>query len=1041
MKNKCEILLLILLVISLSHSFWVKWSYSEVRSLDWMTFGSSGAIIDLGNDVNTVGSEPDSCMEIVIGSDEYYNYFPEIMDSARGIWRCLDAYGNLEWAINTKADESRCSPAIADFYGDSLLDIIGGTTSGWNLEAFDRLGNFLWYFPNPLQQDGTYMWHSSPAVADLIPSIAGLEIVIGNNSCYSMFCFQADPTDSVDEGITYTVPILGCFLGYTSPGGTDGTDWDVLWVYEADGPVISTPAVGDMDGDGDLDVLFGDGYKGTYSSEHNPGGNLYCLDGPTGTLRWKITTTTYPEVVDASPALHDFDDDGDLEVIIGTGDGNIYFIDGDENSTGVIEPFEMTTFNMNSEIHSSAVIADVDGDGSYEIIVGANSGAIACLSYSPPTTVSLKWIDTLDGAIVSSPAVAGNMHDPAPWPFFCQNNMRSNFYPPTDTALFVFVSTLNGKIYKISGINGELTDSIRLGFHIHTSPVIADIDYDCEYELIITVMIPSGDSIYCLGTDIYRKDCLDCREVIVNTICPPETETIISSCEEQTVSFAITDTTRWDTLDVEQMSAGITIHHLDGSEKTIFLNSDSIGFNTRIATIDSLILEIKHPWEHRDSITIWTDMIVSAKECTTYPANQVSFLVDLEPPILIPSPSMPPIGGNGPAIMEIEFELVDTPAGVAYDSTRMSVLAFHIDTTMDYYLVEDSTHMSCIFHPNDSVIISIHTCDSIIDYGCSCPPNCTTYSYWFRITGTGPEAEIIIPQPYTISACIDQQIWIHLTDPEGIDSTSIVLVVNRDTFTTFDEEVYYKLDTLYFSPPVGYWRNHDTVIVSLIAANDIYGSELQRPLSWIFYTDFVPPIAFLIAPPESIVVFDREQEIEINLIDQLSGVNLDSLKLYVLGRNFYWDDLDISGSHITLHSREKGLLFSPGDSINVDLFCCDSPDTCGPNCILYNWIFFIAPPSECQRMPNPFSPNYDNINDYVYFTFPNIFFEEATIYIYNLHNIKINEIHVPSGEIAKECARWSGLDTDGNPMPQGLYIYLIETSGEIVCEGTVTIAR
>ncbi len=98
---------------------------------------------------------------------------------------------------------------------------------------------------------------------------------------------------------------------------------------------------------------------------------------------------------------------------------------------------------------------------------------------------------------------------------------------------------------------------------------------------------------------------------------------------------------------------------------------------------------------------------------------------------------------------------------------------------------------------------------------------------------------------------------------------------------------------------------------------------------------------------------------------------------------------------------------------------------------LYNCIFF----------PNPFTPNSDGMNDYVQFDFMSLSFLPANIYIYDVHSVLVRQISVPAGADAKRSARWDGLDNNGKPLPQGLYIYVIEVDGEIVCKGTVTIAR
>jgi len=95
----------------------------------------------------------------------------------------------------------------------------------------------------------------------------------------------------------------------------------------------------------------------------------------------------------------------------------------------------------------------------------------------------------------------------------------------------------------------------------------------------------------------------------------------------------------------------------------------------------------------------------------------------------------------------------------------------------------------------------------------------------------------------------------------------------------------------------------------------------------------------------------------------------------------------------------------------------------------------------CARMPNPFTPNGDGINDFAQFTYPNIYTKESKIYIFDLWGVEVKRLLVLPEEDAKIHSRWYGRDINDNPLPQGLYIYVIEVDGEVICEGTVTIAR
>lgn len=450
-----------------------EWRYDMQSLYTTLLFGSSSAIADLG--VNDVGGEPDCDLEIIIGSDEYANYYPELGGAyAQGIWRVLDSQGNLEWAKDTGTDESRSSPNVADINADGYLEIVGGTTSGWNVEAMDRYGNFLWTFPWPPQQGGPFVWHSSPAVADVDPSISGLEVFIGNNAYNSVWALDGDNTDGVDDGITATDAWIY--------GGTEGIDWDVLWKFETD-YVYSSPALGDVDNDGDIEVVIGDG-----------GGNVYVLDGKTGVLEWSYSTGG---AVHASAAIANLDGDPYLEIVIGSGDGNIYCLEWN-GTTGSVE----WTYSTGSPVYSSAAIGDIDGDSALEIVDASTNGDIYALSASG----SMEWTYSTGSSTVSSPALADRssvMSYDRDWPMFRHDPMRTGLYGPSPCSqgLDVYIGADDGYLYLIEGgggggAGGTLIDRFLTYGRLYTSPSVADIDGDSRSEIVFYDAEPGHDGHY-----------------------------------------------------------------------------------------------------------------------------------------------------------------------------------------------------------------------------------------------------------------------------------------------------------------------------------------------------------------------------------------------------------------------------------------------------------------------------------------------------------------------------------------------------------------
>jgi len=463
-----------------------EWRYPMFYHYEWGWFGSSPAIADLGPDVNIIGTEPDSDLEIITGSDEWAHYYWELGQDAYGIWRCLDSRGNLEWAQNTKTDEARSSPASIDIAGDGDLEIAGGTTSGWYVEVMHHIGGFAWTFPTQTvaHVSGPFVWPSSPAVADVDPNVSGLEVIIGNRYNGSVWAFDGDNTDGVDDGITIT---SADFPDFPEILGTEGTDWDVLWKFDTGNDVWSSPAVGDVDNDGTLEVVIG-----------STDGNVYVLDGPNGSLEHAFSTG---DAVYASAALANLDGDAYLEIVIGSNDNNIYCFQWDA-ATASTE----WTYLTGGDVYSSAAIGDVDGDGSLEIVVGSNDENV----YSISASGIIEWSYPTCGAIFSSPALANadNVSKYAKdWPMFRNNPSRTGLYgkaPPTH--LDVYVGSDSGYLYLLDGDNGSLIYHFQVYTGpiggIRTSPSIADIDGDYKLEIVFydwgKTSTRGGNTFWCI---------------------------------------------------------------------------------------------------------------------------------------------------------------------------------------------------------------------------------------------------------------------------------------------------------------------------------------------------------------------------------------------------------------------------------------------------------------------------------------------------------------------------------------------------------------
>ena len=142
-------------------------------------------------------------------------------------------------------------------------------------------------------------------------------------------------------------------------------------ILSADGPVFqsapvpggagSSPVLGDLDGDGFVEILFG-GAGRLWGMRFN---GVLQTDTP---LSFPLKDET--GLIEAPPALADLDDDGSVDILAGSTGGLVY---GLRSSGESLPGFPLAAVGA---IRTSPLVEDLDADGTLELVVFTDTGAV-----------------------------------------------------------------------------------------------------------------------------------------------------------------------------------------------------------------------------------------------------------------------------------------------------------------------------------------------------------------------------------------------------------------------------------------------------------------------------------------------------------------------------------------------------------------------------------------------------------------------------------------------------------------------------------------
>ena len=350
----------------------------------------------------------------------------------------------------------RSTPLIIDLDNDGDKEIIFGDDFGV-IHIFKNDGTELITSVFPFDT-GESIW-SSPAAADLDGN-GDLEVVITSKNKH-LYIFENGLLKVDFNTELYDTTSTGFYL-------------------------IGTPAIGNLDDDADLEVVFSGYSNNNKLFVINHDGSL--VDGFPISLGEKVKNGV---------ALADFNNNGKDDIVLGTDDHHLYLI-LDDGSTAAGFPYTAT-----DKFQSAPAILDFNGEKI--IAVGNNNDTLYVIN----STGSLLLNYPTGGKILSSPVFVNvaNKH----YLLFSANDhliyfidLDGNSYPGWPIQVerningSVIISDLNGDGVPEIAVTTELGEliafhldgtlyshfPIKIDFPYSTAPAITDIDLDGDLELI-----------------------------------------------------------------------------------------------------------------------------------------------------------------------------------------------------------------------------------------------------------------------------------------------------------------------------------------------------------------------------------------------------------------------------------------------------------------------------------------------------------------------------------------------------------------------------
>jgi len=253
------------------------------------------------------------------------------------------------------------APTFGDEDGDGDLDLLMGVLGGAYNANTTTADNLLMFSQG---EDGKFTLQTRRFISQIdvgsesVPSLVDLD---GDGDLDLLLGNKIDPDDLTNSHV----------FRFENVGGPTTPRFREAGELEIEGAYHNVPAFGDLDGDGDLDMILGTWRKDM---------RLLWNEGSRTEPRFVLADSAFVELTrgsNAAPALADFDGDGDLDLIAGESSGTLnYYRNVGSPTAPVFELVSDEYEGIDPGRRSFPVPIDADGDGDIDLAVGTESNGI-----------------------------------------------------------------------------------------------------------------------------------------------------------------------------------------------------------------------------------------------------------------------------------------------------------------------------------------------------------------------------------------------------------------------------------------------------------------------------------------------------------------------------------------------------------------------------------------------------------------------------------------------------------------------------------------